>query len=126
MMERIDRYGNKVVISDYGDVILKMRAGATRRIGGIIKKNDGLIYSKTITNRHILKVNDSIGVNYTVLEMLPPGTMVEVIHRETWVKYTLPKEEIFARGIVKNFRKAGYEVQVFVERPLWKQEKVMG
>lgn len=130
MLEGTDKHGNIVVIDDYGSVTLKLKqpkkhlAYSKRHIGNISKEALGLRYTKAINNSQIMKIDDSIGINHTVLELLPGTTEVVVLHKEGLCRYRLTVKEILEKGHFKKFRKKGYELQVFVPRSEWITERI--
>ena len=85
--------------------------GSKRIIGQINKKSRVL---KLIRNRekHLMRVNNSYGINYFLIENGKLFNWIEIT--DDYASWTISKEYLIENSITMNFKKQGFEVQKFI------------
>lgn len=113
----IDRFGNGVFCDDAGTLTLKLKnKKGVRNIGQIVRDKDDstLVYIKNYDpDKHIMRKNNSIGLNWSVLELLHDDDKLLFVAKRGYKK-TISVHKARDFGSFLHFASGGYERQFFV------------
>jgi hypothetical protein len=121
-----DDFGNSLEIDSQGNIGLRTKwQKRVRNIGKLfteVVEGDTKIvrYRKMVKNNHVMRWNDSWGLNHQVLTLLNPETVVRVIHSDDNKVYELTQQEVMDAGVFGFYKKQGFELQLFVPRNSWR------
>lgn len=109
-----DGSGNRL-IATHNDAIINLSLlladGKSRAIGQIDKGTRTLRLVRS-RSKHLMRINNSYGINYYLIENGKLFDQVEIVDEQnTWV---VPKEYIIKHCTTLNFKAQGFELQKFI------------
>jgi len=105
----IDKDGNVLTYHyDTKQVYLRLKNGRNINIG---RFEDGKLYVKRDPVKHGFSADHSIGFNY---QLLNEGTFQEIVVYYGTDTLCISRKLAIQKGEVRNFKKKGYELQIFV------------
>lgn len=110
-----DEHGNKIRIEDNGNCFLELATEKRARLIGIMR-NDGVFMKKAT---HIFEKLNAFGFCYSLIDHLKP---LYIIVYYDGSRYDLPMEKFKDNMKFLNFKKQGFERQVFVPLGVWKKD----
>lgn len=119
-----DSSDNALAINSLGDLTLKLaNEPRTRSIGQIFQGRDTYYYYKTVKSSNVMRINNSIGLHFGVIEKLPEDSGVLISLGPDHKRLYVSKKDILAKGTFLHFKKEGFEKQIFVELDHWSEQK---
>jgi len=109
-----DEYGNTIEATHENTLvrlILILKDGTKRFIGEIDKQAKILKLYRT-REKHLMRVNNSYGINYFLIETGQLFEKVEIT--DDFTSWTISKDYLIDNCIIMNFKKQGFEVQKFI------------
>lgn len=119
--KRSDREGNFFIVEEepeYGNwkVYVHLKGEKNRRLIGEVDTQNRMMFVRRKKERHFHHKMNAYGFNYTAIKdivNLQNILMLEQVgDRKTY--YKIPVKFIKDNGVVKNFSKSGFEVQLFL------------
>lgn len=106
----IDKDGNVVEYEEEtgGVFITLKKSGKRRNIGRFYR---GMLYVKRNLTQHEFRKNQSIGFNY---DLMHRGKFTHIILDTGTEFFRITRQEVLDKGEVLNFKKQGFELQIFV------------
>lgn len=109
-----DKSGNKLIASHKDSIInlsLLLTDGKKRSIGQIDKASRTLRLIRS-RSKHLMRVNNSYGINYYLLENGVTFDKVEIVdEQKTWI---VSKDYLIEHCTTMNFKTQGFELQKFI------------
>jgi len=123
MLTETDNMGNFLKIDDSGKISLKLvNERKTRYIGQLFERDGYNVYAKTEEIKDgILRINNSWGLCYPVLQKLDNNGYVEIYDDQHRV-FRQTKKYIIEHGTFLHFKKQGFEKRIFLPLEEWFQE----
>lgn len=84
------------------------------RIGDVTPCDDNVTYRRCIRNNHIVRKDNSVGFNETVIDLLNP-TILTIKNMETRKRFKISRNDFERKKYYLNFKKQGYENQVLIK-----------
>jgi len=109
-----DSSGNKLIASHKDSIInlsLLLNDGKKRVIGHIDKATRTLRLIRS-RSKHLMRVNNSYGINYYLIENGQTFDKVEIIDEQS--RWLIPKEYLIEHCTTMNFKAQGFELQKFI------------
>jgi hypothetical protein len=109
-----DSSGNKLIASHKDSIInlsLLLADGKKRAIGQIDKATRTLRLIRS-RSKHLMRVNNSYGINYYLIENGQTFDKVEIVDEQS--RWVVPKEYIIEHCTTMNFKTQGFELQKFI------------
>jgi hypothetical protein len=109
-----DRSGNKLIASHKDSIInlsLLLTDGKKRAIGQIDKASRTLRLIRS-RSKHLMRVNNSYGINYYLIENGKLFDKVQIVDEQnTWI---VSKDYLIEHCTTMNFKTQGFELQKFI------------
>lgn len=118
---RSDARGNMLLVDEepvYGTrrVFLHLKGEDHKRLIGQIDRQNRIIFMKRDKTRHFFHKMQSWGFNYTVIKdtMQFDNVLLQVSEGEMIEHFMVPRKFILDNGVVKEFAKTGFEIQIML------------
>jgi hypothetical protein len=109
-----DSSGNKL-IATHNDAIINLSLllvdGKKRTIGQIDKATRTLRLIRS-RSKHLMRVNNSYGINYYLIENGQTFDKVEIVDEQS--RWLIPKDYLIEHCTTMNFKAQGFELQKFI------------
>jgi len=111
-----DKSGNRIDVSNYGHITLKLHSESRGRdIGQIKSVNSHLHYIKHLKKKHRFRKADAWGLNDHIVQCLPDETIVMLIIDDDGGRtYTTTVSAVKEHGDYLWFKSEGFERQIFM------------
>jgi hypothetical protein len=109
-----DLSGNKLIASHKDSIInlsLLLADGKKRAIGQIDKATRTLRLIRS-RSKHLMRVNNSYGINYYLIENGVTFDKVEIVDEKS--RWLIPKDYLIEHCTTMNFKAQGFELQKFI------------
>ena len=109
-----DLSGNKLIASHKDSIInlsLLLADGKKRAIGQIDKATRTLRLIRS-RSKHLMRVNNSYGINYYLIENGLTFDKVEIVDEQS--RWLIPKDYLIEHCTTMNFKEQGFEIQKFI------------
>jgi hypothetical protein len=109
-----DGSGNKLLATHNDSVInlfLLLADGKKRAIGQIDKATKTLRLVRS-RSKHLMRVNNSYGINYYLIENGVTFDKVEIVDEKS--RWLIPKDYLIEHCTTMNFKAQGFELQKFI------------
>jgi hypothetical protein len=109
-----DSSGNRLIATHNDAVInlsLLLADGKKRTIGQIDKATRTLRLVRS-RSKHLMRVNNSYGINYYLIENGVTFDKVEIVDEQS--RWLIPKEYLIEHCTTMNFKTQGFELQKFI------------
>jgi len=109
-----DGSGNKLIAKHKDSIInlsLLLADGKKRLIGQIDKSTRTLRLIRS-RSKHLMRVNNSYGINYYLIENGQTFDKVEIVDEQS--RWLIPKEYLIEHCTTMNFKAQGFELQKFI------------
>jgi hypothetical protein len=109
-----DSSGNKLIASHKDSIInlsLLLADGKKRAIGQIDKATKTLRLVRS-RSKHLMRVNNSYGINYYLIENGVTFDKVEIVDEQS--RWLIPKDYLMEHCTTMNFKAQGFELQKFI------------
>lgn len=109
-----DLSGNKLIASHKDSIInlsLLLADGKKRAIGQIDKATRTLRLIRS-RSKHLMRVNNSYGINYYLIENGVTFDKVEITDEQS--RWLIPKDYLIEHCTTMNFKAQGFELQKFI------------
>jgi hypothetical protein len=109
-----DGSGNKLLATHNDSVInlfLLLIDGKKRAIGQIDKATRTLRLIRS-RSKHLMRVNNSYGINYYLIENGQTFDKVEIVDEQS--RWLIPKDYLIEHCTTMNFKAQGFELQKFI------------
>jgi hypothetical protein len=109
-----DSSGNKLIASHKDSIInlsLLLADGKKRAIGQIDKATRILRLIRS-RSKHLMRVNNSYGINYYLIENGVTFDKVEIVDEKS--RWLIPKDYLIEHCTTMNFKAQGFELQKFI------------
>jgi len=116
-----DEEGN-AMFREGNNIMLKLLDHPKRLLGKLNFEN-GIISVYRDNTKHILRINNSYGFNYSMLIKSKSIKNIVIVTNDNEV-YIVPTEFIFNNGEFLHFKKTGFEKQIFIGLDKIKQFKL--
>lgn len=115
-----DPDGNRVRVNGRCELLLHLKGeGKTRNIGRLESVGGRIRYSKYCDPTNMFQANMSWGISWVVLDKLADND--DVVFYTDRTKYYITAGEARECGSFLNFKKQGFELQLFVPIERWKR-----
>ena len=103
------------------EVFLTCQEGK-RKIGELVKDQDGsLVYTRKFKAKHIFRKDNSLGINYDVINLMANSDKMIFI-RDNGTRYSTTAGDVRTKGRFLHFLHGGYEKQIFMPLEYMKTE----
>lgn len=123
---RRDGFGNVLSCDEAGNLTITNSNGSTRSIGMLTPIDGdpikGFIYSKSVSEKHIFRKNNSFSINDYILRNIGERGLVQYSMGGGKMFYTIEAEFALEIGSYLWFKDEGFEKQVFVPLTFWRCE----
>ena len=117
-----DDFGNEITFTDQSKIFLKLVAEDRPRSIGALDIHNNYIKTGMIEDKHLFRLNESWGLNYSVLEIIGkmnPDAKIYIYSDKG--NYCITLFEALAYGSFLMFKGQGFERQLFVEKKYWNE-----
>jgi hypothetical protein len=120
-----DKEGNTLFKKENCLFILLANEKFPRKIGILDEKEKTLIVNRK-ENIHLFHKNNSYGFNYQILNTATKFNKVKLIERtkDGTNIYNIPLDVILKEGTFLNFKKEGFELQIFLKKEIIEKWKI--
>lgn len=132
MIRETDGQGNSLLIESKKargtqqiDLYIKLASERYRRHVGRVIENVRRFHVERSENIHLLKKANAYGFNYHVLKVATKFDTVVIHEKESKSIYSIPREDILAKGKFMFFKQQGFELQTFIDRETLNVYKVL-
>lgn len=113
--------GEEKIIWDNSNRIQLTFNGQTHPIGEMVEVGDTWTFYKRVNrDKHYFRKLKAYGINYLLISSLNPDTQI-VIDEIQGDMYKTTAGEIVAKGKFLNFKREGYELQIFLPLEEWRR-----